>query len=381
MSRPVVAHLTSVHLLYDVRIFHKECRSLAQAGYDVVLIGTGKAPEQTPGIRVRTIQTPLNRIVRMTLTAWQVYRAALSVDAEVYHFHDPELIPVGLLLKLRGSRVIYDVHENVPGQLMSKDYLPTPVRGLLGRVAAIAESFGARVFDRIVAARQDVAARFPSGKTRVVQNYATVDQSAVSDSLPHSERPLTITYLGGITRIRGAREMVRAMSLMPDESGARLALVGHLDDELERELMSLPGWDRVDALGFLGREEAAQVLGTSRAGLVLLHPAPNHMAAQPTKIFEYMAAGLPVIASDFPLWRQFLEPLDCAILVNPLDPAAIAGAVRWLLHHPAEAEEMGRRGAHLVRNRFNWDKEAEILLQMYEELLGKAPPRRGEELP
>jgi glycosyltransferase involved in cell wall biosynthesis len=373
VSGPIIAHLTSVHPLYDVRIFHKECKSLARAGYDVVLIGTGKAPEQTPGIQFRMIRTPPNRFVRITLTAWQVYRAASSVEGEVYHFHDPELIPVGLLLKLRGKRVIYDVHENVPGQMMSKDYLPMAVRGLIGKVAALAESLGARVFDRIVAARQDVATRFPATKTLVVQNYAAMDQQAASDSQPYSERPPTITYLGGITRIRGAHEMVRSMSLLPGESGARLALVGQLDDELGRELMSLPGWDRVDALGFLGREEAAQVLGRSRAGLVLLHPAPNHMAAQPTKIFEYMAAGLPVIASDFPLWRQFLEPLDCVLLVNPLDPVAIAGAVNWLLQHPAEAEEMGRRGAGLVRSRFSWDKEAEILIQMYEELLGKAP--------
>ena len=181
---------------------------------------------------------------------------------------------------------------------------------------------------------------------------------------------MQIAYIGGITTIRGAREMVQAMEIAGRRWGARLLLAGRfVPESLEEELRQLPGWRYVDYVGWLSREEVAEALGRVRAGLVVLHPEPNHVNAQPNKIFEYMAAELPVIASDFPLWRDLIAASGAGLLVDPLDPEAIAGAIGQVIEQPEEAEAMGRHGGKAVRERYNWDREKEKLLVLYEELL------------
>ena len=157
--------------------------------------------------------------------------------------------------------------------------------------------------------------------------------------------------------------MVDAVELVSADRGLRLVLGGDFSpDTLRDELETLPGWSNTDAAGFLQRPAFGKLLGEARMGLVLFHAAPNHTNAQPNKLFEYMSAGLPVIASDFPLWRQIVEGAGCGLLVDPLDPAAIADALTWMLEHPKEAEAMGRAGRDAVESRLNWQQEADRLV-------------------
>ena len=163
--------------------------------------------------------------------------------------------------------------------------------------------------------------------------------------------------------------MVRAMGLLPANVQARLKLVGNWGSpDLPAELSTIPGWDRVNFVGPLGRAEVAGELQNAYAGLVILHPEPNYVASQPVKLFEYMCAGIPVIVSDFPVCREIVAHARCGILVNPLDPAEIASAMEFLLTHLDEAEEMGRRGLQAILERYNWANEEKTLLQVYSEL-------------
>jgi hypothetical protein len=160
--------------------------------------------------------------------------------------------------------------------------------------------------------------------------------------------------------------MTRAMSILPESLHARLIFAGRFSpQELESEMQRAPGWDRVEFVGWKNREEMARLLSRSRAGLVTLHPTPAYLEAWPVKLFEYMAAGIPVIASDFPLWRRIVEEARCGLLVDPQEPQAIAGAIRWILEHPVEAEAMGIRGREAVNRSYNWSREAQRLLDFY----------------
>src|SRR5262249_18418576 len=148
--------------------------------------------------------------------------------------------------------------------------------------------------------------------------------------------------------------------------GARLELAGWFWNSTSMsELTNTPEWDQVCWHGMLDRTGVADLLGSVRAGLSVLHPEQNFLTALPVKMFEYMAAGIPVIASDFPLWREIIRAAGCGILVDPRDSSAIADAVNYLLTHDEEAEAMGRRGRHAVEEQFNWDREAEKLLAFY----------------
>lgn len=365
-----IVHLTSVHSAHDVRIFRKQAKTLAVAGYEAVIVAPHDQKQVEGVVRIHGIQKPRNRAERMFLTVWRVLRAALAEKASLYHFHDSELIPVGVFLKLIGKRVIYDVHENVPEDVRTKAYIPRPLRPLMAYLVMLFQRVAAQVLDAIVAATPAIARDFPVRKTRVIQNFPILGELVTPGSLAYEERDPVVTYVGGITEVRGIREMVEAMGMIPENRAAKLLLAGEFASQaLVESLSRSSGWKRVEALGWLSRSQVADVLGCSRLGIVVFHPLGNHIEAQPNKLFEYMSAGIPVLASDFPLWRQLVEDAGCGLVVDPRDPKAIATAITWILDHPDQAEQMGKSGAAAVRNRYNWQIESRELLRLYESLL------------
>jgi glycosyltransferase involved in cell wall biosynthesis len=367
-----VCILTTVHSPFDVRIFHKQAKSLFRAGYDVTLVAQHDKDEVVDGVKILALKKPRNRLERIIKTTSEAYRKALLVDSDIYHFHDPELLPIGVKLKKRGKKVIYDVHEDVPRQTLSKHYLPVMIRQPLAWTIGAVEWIGAKVFDAIASATPKIAKRFPAHKTVSIQNFPLLNELAGCLQIPYLKRPESFVYIGDITLIRGAREMVCAVGHLKTIANARLSLAGDfVPPMLHNELKSLGGWPLVDYHGHVSREQVASLLNSARAGLVTLHPIVNYIDSYPVKMFEYMSVGLPVIASDFPLWRQIIDGAGCGLLVDPLDPAAIAEAMRWILEHPAEAEEMGKRGRSAVERVYNWDSEAAKLKDMYKKLLAQ----------
>jgi glycosyltransferase involved in cell wall biosynthesis len=190
---------------------------------------------------------------------------------------------------------------------------------------------------------------------------------------PYRERPNTIMCSGNLSAIRAFPELVAALRLLPRELDVRLLAMGQLRNGAKR---AQPGWERVDHVPWQPFPEVIRGMLRARIGVALLRPLPNHMdAIRSNKLFEYMAAGLPVVVSDLPEWRDIVLGVGCGLVVDPADPAAIAEALERLLTHPEEAEEMGLRGRAAVCDRFNWDGEGARLLSAYRRLLGEPAPR------
>ena len=362
-----IVHLTSVHSALDARIFKKECRSLARAGFDVTLVGPHPIDTIEEKVRILSVKKHRSRIARITRTVWQVFQVAKSLDADVYHFHDPELIPVALLLRKSGKNVVYDIHEDFPRDLLFKPYLPRWSRRLLSRVAESLEKAACRHFSGLVSVTPSIAARLQTvnQRTVVVCNYPFPEE-LIGTELPEWEsRGLAAAYVGTITPQRGIAEMVRAMACLPDSLSATLEIAG---DCIYEGLTKLDGWSRVRFHGALDQPSTYRLLRSARVGIVVEHPIPTFLEAMPVKLFEYMGAGLPVIASNFPLWRKMLSGLECAIFVDPLKVPEIAAALEYLLTHPNEAEAMGRRGQSAVVERLNWNTQLPKLVSLYSEL-------------
>jgi len=370
MQQPKVVHMTSVHVPFDPRIFHKECRSLARAGFDVTVIGTDWQEGERDRVRIRSVQGDSSRLGRMTRTVWRIYKEARKQRADVYHFHDPELIPIGLLLRAGGKNVIYDIHEDNPKEILSKRYLPGWSRAFVSWAIARIENAASGRFSALVVVTPSIAKRFQrlNQRTITVHNYPYVRELLrEGNAIPWESRRQSVAYVGGLTLQRAIREMVHAMALLPDSLPATLEFAGpEIEGDADFvELRQHPGWRRVRHHGFIDQKNTFQILQNVRAGLVLYHPEPNQIESMPQKIFEYMGAGIPVIASDFPLWRRIIGDAGCGFFVDPLKPAEIAKAIERVLTHPREAEEMGRRGQAAVLKQFNWDSEAEKLVQLY----------------
>ncbi len=374
-----VCHLSSVHRTFDTRVFHKECRSLAAAGYAVTLVIRHERDETVAGVRIAALPAPRGRLARMTGTVAALWRRAVALDADLYHFHDPELIPVGLLLRLRGKRVVYDAHEDYARQLRGKPWLPRPLRVPVAVVAGGLELLAAPWLSAVVAAGRDIEERFAGRARRVVrvENFPVLEPRLVEAPPRPDPAPgrLRLVNFGGVWSARVTGEIVAALERLPGELDVRLVLGGRVfEQELLERLQQSPGWRRVDYRGVVDREELIDASLAADAGLVLYADHPNHHAIRSNRLYETMLAGLPVVVSDFPVWRRFIEEHRCGLAVDPHDPDAIAEALAWLASHPGEAREMGRRGRAAVLERYNWEREAEKLLDLYRELLGDSAP-------
>ncbi|MCX5590189.1 glycosyltransferase family 4 protein [Alcaligenes endophyticus] len=365
-----IAHLTSAHPRYDTRIFLKECTSLAQCGYKVSLVvADGEGDEEKGLIAIYDVGASSGRLDRMRNAPTRVLNKAIELNADVYHLHDPELLPIALKLKKLGKKVIFDAHEDVPKQILGKPYLNKLTKWLVSNTFAAYERFICTRLDAVLAATPFIRDKFNAMGVRSVDinNFPLLGELA-SGEIDWSQKKPQVAYVGGITQIRGILQVVQAMELV--KTDARLQLAGQFDEKaIELAAQAEPGWHQLDALGFVGRVQVRNLLQHCVAGLVTFLSSPNHIDAQPNKMFEYMSAGVPVIASNFPLWKEIIEGNQCGLCVDPLDPHAIADAIDYLVTHPSEAEKMGRNGQKAVHERYNWSVEERKLLDFYAILL------------
>lgn len=364
-----VVHVTTVHPRDDIRIFHKECRSLAHAGYDVVqVVGDGHGDATTDGVRIVDIGAPpVGRLARMRQQPQRAHAALERLQPALVHFHDPELLPMGVAWCRRGVPTLYDAHEDVPRQILTKQWLPAALRPGVSWMFEQYENRRARSLTGVVAATPHIARRFACVAKRSINvaNFPFLDELAPPAQPRSGER--AVCYVGSITRSRGALSMLRAMAELPD---VRLLLAGRFEDSaLERQMRDDSAWAQVNYFGQIGRAEVAALMARSCAGLVTLLPMPSYLDSLPIKMFEYMSAELPVIASDFPQWRDIVERHRCGICVDPRNPMTIANAIRELVDAPARVAEMGRQGRRAVLSSYNWPQAERALLAFYAEVL------------
>jgi glycosyltransferase involved in cell wall biosynthesis len=359
-----VCHLTSAHQPDDVRIFHKECSSLAKNGFSVFLVAANCADEIKNGVHIVGAKAEVaGRFTRMLKTSRIVYEKALSLDADIYHFHDPELLPYGLKLKKKGKKVIYDAHEDVPKQILGKYWINKYLRKTVAQTFRAYENYVSRRLDYVLTATPFIRDRFIKVNSSCIDINNFPLLSELSSETDWTKKENEICYIGGISVIRGIFQLIDAMDKI---EGYKLNLAGNFSPaNLREEIISKPSWNKVNEFGFVGRHETIKIMERSKVGIVTFLPLPNHVDAQPNKMFEYMSAGIPVLGSHFPLWQEIIEKNNCGLCIDPKDPKAIAEALMEILSNDSSAEQMGKNGRKAVIEKYNWTAEEKKLVDVY----------------
>lgn len=368
-----VCHLTSVHPSRDTRIFYKECRGLAKAGYDVTLIAVHhkKETEVVDGVKIIPFPLVKNRFLRILFSPLRMFFMARKQKAGIYHFHDPELIVAGLLLKFTGAKVIFDIHENIVKQIKVNRFLLFP--RLLSRLFVPFNYISARCFHLVLAENsyEEIYKKY-THRYKIILNmpdvaffqpYYLSDRSANRD----------IFYIGRVAKIRGAEVTLKALHLLKKKNiVVNIHFVGDIAPVLKKELESLDYFNEIkENVIFYGRknlEAGYEISGQCLVGVSVLSPVENYLYSYSTKIFEYMAVAMPVITSNFPLYKDIVERYECGFCIDPGDPGALAEAVEYLLNHPDQAREMGAKGRQAALKYFDWQIQERKLLELYQSI-------------
>jgi len=374
-----IIHLTSVHEWNDTRIFVKMCRSLANAGHDVHLIVPAledHVEKTVDGVRIHFVKRQRKRILRMSCTVLEVLKIAESLRGDLYHFHDPEFLLLAPFWQKRLKRpFIYDVHEDYRERIKVKEWLPKILRAPLAWLVARIETWATNQLAGVVSVTPGICQYFKkSCRTALVRNFPRMEEF-----LPDGDvvEPLSnnFAYVSGVlTKERGVDIAIRSISLLGRES--RLALAGvWMDEAFYDYCKTLNGWERVDYLGYIDRVSLSNLIKNSLACLEIAKSTPGYEETYPTKLFECMAAGRPIIISKNPFYKPLVEEIGCGLMVDPECPMEIAAAMEWIVENPEKANEMGECGKEAIASRFNWDLEFPVLLEFYNNVIDEGRPR------
>lgn len=369
-----VCHMTSTHLPKDQRIFYKECVSLTNAGYDVYLVEQGESVEDSGVHIVGTGEQKKSVYYRLLVRPLHVYRLAKKLKADVYHFHDMELLPYGVLLKNKKNKVIFDYHEDFASKFAESQHLPGPAwfKNFIAKLYLQFEIWALKKVDAVISVTPHICERLKKVNPHVymITNYPVIPSEA--DMLVEEYNAVSeyVAFAGQVSEVYSISTIIDALQEFK-EIQFKMCGVLKRDGDLA-EYKSRDKNNIVNYIGMLPYMGVFAFFSGARAAFALPNYTANTCGKLGTlgcnKLYEAMASGVPVICTDYTLWTELIQKYQCGICVNPNSRSQIQKAVRYILDHPEEAAEMGRKGREAVLTEFNWNTQEKILLSVYQDL-------------
>lgn len=367
-----ICHVTSAHNSDDARIFQKECVSMARNGYDTYLVARGDSREEKSVHVIGMGDQKGGRLSRITTFARTVYKKALSLDCDIYHLHDPELLPYAVRLHNNGKKVIFDSHECYPIQIAEKDYIPRCLRWLLSSLYKMYETYVFKKINAVIIPCTINGVNVLEGRSRsnaLISNEVNLYDFRIEPRSANSNR--IVCYTGALSENRGITNLIKATY----QANAVLYLAGKFSSpEYQHTLEGMKEYSCVKYFGIVDHEEVKKIYRASSAGAQVILPVGQYYAGDVlgVKVAEYMAMELPVILSDSPYMKKTMETYRYGICVNPCSIDEIASAIDKITGNTKLAEELGKNGRRAVELHFNWQVQERKLIALYEKLIEDA---------
>ncbi len=347
------------------------CQSL-KGDYAVSLIAVHDKSETYKGVAIIPFKRFHNRQTRVLFGWIRMFFKAIQVNARIYHLHDPELIPCGLLLRLLGKQVIWDIHENIAEDIFDKPWIKHQKRAY--GIFHFFERLACKYF-YIILAEKSYEKRYKllTKRCTTVQNFCDLDFFKLYE-LPHFQNLKAVFYIGIVLENRGILQIIEALNLLRMRGEIYdFHCVGELYTDLEKKIKALPYYEEIERqLHFHGRlslEAGYQYAKHCSMGLCIIWPMKNSIESYPTKLFEYMAIGLPVITSNFPLYRSVIEQNNSGECIDPFSAIALTDAIERIHRDVEKSEQMVISGKSAVKKYYNWESEKLVLARVYEEII------------
>lgn len=334
------------------------------------MVADGKGDEQLEGVQVLDIGLESSRIKNFLSNGSKIRRMVQKLEPSLVHFHDPELMFVGRQLWYKFKiPVVFDIHENIAMQILDKSYIPKAFRGLVSRIYKSIENYFLKYFHLVIAEHSYETVYAHKGKS-----LATVlnmpDLSHFKPYVNNSRAGHDIFYIGGISNERGLDVTLEALKVLKSRGiDFFMHYIGPISEEKIEELPLKEIEQKVKFYGRMDSKEGFKISKKCIVGLSVLKPIKNYVGSYSTKIFEYMAIGLPVITSNFPLYQKVVERYECGFCIDPYSSIELADSIEELILNPNLANQMGENGQLAVHKKFSWSSEEEKLLRYYHNLL------------
>lgn len=363
-----VCHLTTAHSANDQRIFYKECCSLSSHGYEVSLIAPNAETKSYLGVNV--IGIPLNthnRLVRFFYNARQIYKKAKRINADIYHFHDPDFLPYAVKLHKSGKKVIYDVHEDYPLNILGKQWIPFFLRKMVSKLYTVIENKSLKYIDAVVTVTPQIVKRYTQRVSTVVMvtNYPILYKNTVIHKVEKSNR---FCFAGTIEHLRRIDNIIDAIS----DIDIRFDLAGSISSKFYDVLTKSKGWSKVTFYGEISYKQVLDLYNKALFGIILEGYHPINYGREGslgvTKLFEFMRAGLPIICGDHSIHKKIIEKYKCGICINPDSKKALIDAINFMINNKNRAREMGLNGHRAYLEHFNWSTQEIKLIELYKKI-------------
>ncbi len=364
--------LTTVHVPDDNRVFHKELKSLKKLGYDIIYVAPGVESGKRDGIEYVNYQKKNNRFFRM-LDFFNVYKTVKKLGCDVCHFHDVEGILVGLLLKATTKiKVVYDVHEDYRNQMANKYYMSSYLRKIFYKVIAFIESRANKKFDYMITADNGTKKYFDANKTEVLFNFPKLsDYTQINLDAP---KKYDLVFLGSTSKFILNIMLECTAKLKAEGYNIKALMVkmfhfANSEEYVKQRMLELNLTDDdFVVMDRLATIEVPNFLAQSKIGMLPLDNTKKNANNIPTKLFEDMLCGLPVICSDLAPSRSFIENEDVGFLVEYNDVDAYIEKIKLLLDNEQLRTDMGKTARNLVIEKYNWENEEKKLAEIYKSL-------------
>jgi glycosyltransferase involved in cell wall biosynthesis len=368
---------SSAHFWNDGRVFYRESKSLAKK-YKVELHAVADFNfREVDGINVYGLPLWSKPSDRFS-TIFILIKRILKSNTDVFHFHDPELLAIVPLIKIiKQKPIIFDVHEHFSSLIYEKEYIPIILRPLFSKLYSIFERLIFPFLDFVIYTTDFIGVRYKKyfgEKAFKVSNLPSISLFK-NDPPKYSERSNIAIYMGYMTFVRGIKEIINAFKIVNEKFPEfELHIVGRFfSEEFQKEIYNIISELKMESVIKIKNgykyEKMNKILYHCKIAYITYLTFPNNIACLPNKLFEYMGAGLAIVASDFDNYREIVVKNNCGVVVKPEDTLEIANATLKYIENEQFATKMSNNARRNFLSKFNWESEEKSFLEFYQKIL------------